>query len=206
MFSDSGREWKHFSFLSGLEWECFSFNNQTNIGEGSSGIYSVQYNCGQKSKQQEICCCCCSVTQSCPTLCIPMECSMLGFPVLHYLPRVCSNACPLSQWCYPTISSSVVPFSSCLQSFPASRSFLIGWLFASGGQSIGASASASVLLMNIQGWFPLGLTGLIPCSPRDPEESSPASQFKLTNSLALSFLSGPVLTSIHGYWKNHSFD
>ena len=76
-------------------------------------------------------------------------------------PRVCSNSCPLSQWCHPTISSSVLPFSSCLQSFPASGSFLMSWLFASGGQSIGASATATVLPMNIQGWFPLGWTGLI---------------------------------------------
>ena len=76
-------------------------------------------------------------------------------------PEACSNSHPLSWWCHPTSSSSVVPFSSCLQSFPASGSFLMGWLFESGGQSIGASASASVLPMNIQGWFPLGWTGLI---------------------------------------------
>ena len=75
-------------------------------------------------------------------------------------PRVYSNSCPLSQWCYPIILSSVVPFS-CLQSFPASGSFLMSQLFASGGQSIGASALASVLPMNIQGWFHLGLTGWI---------------------------------------------
>ena len=76
-------------------------------------------------------------------------------------PGACSNSCPLSQWCHPTISSSVIPFPSCLQSFPASGSFLMSQLFTSGGQSIGASASASVLPMNIQDWFPLGLTGLI---------------------------------------------
>ena len=76
-------------------------------------------------------------------------------------PGVRSNSFPLSWWCHPTISSSVVPFSSCPQSFPASGSFLMSWLFASGGQSIGASASASVLPVNIQGWFPLGWTGLI---------------------------------------------
>ena len=74
---------------------------------------------------------------------------------------VCSNSCPLSWWCYPTISSPVVPFSSCLQSFPASGSFPMSQFFTSGGQSIGASASASVFPMNTQGWFPLGLTGLI---------------------------------------------
>ena len=87
---------------------------------------------------------------------------MPDFPVLHYLLELAqSNVCPLSQWCYLTISSSVTPFSSCPQSFPASRSFLISQLFLSGGQSIGVSASASILPMNIQGWFPLGLTGLI---------------------------------------------
>ena len=76
-------------------------------------------------------------------------------------PRACSNSCLSSQWCHPTISSSVVPFSSCLQSFPASGSFPMSRLFISGGQSIGASASAPVLPVNIQGWFPLGWTGLI---------------------------------------------
>ena len=74
---------------------------------------------------------------------------------------VCSNSCPLSRWCYPTILSSVVPLSSCLQSFPASRSFQMSQSFTSGGQSIGVSVSASVLPMNIQDWLPLGLTGLI---------------------------------------------
>ena len=76
-------------------------------------------------------------------------------------PRVCSNSCPLSQWCHPTISSSVTSFSSCLQSFPASGSFPMSQFFASGGQSIGVSASVSVLPMNIQDWLPSGLTGLI---------------------------------------------
>ena len=76
-------------------------------------------------------------------------------------PRACSNSCPLSQWCHPTISSSVIPFSSCLQSFPALRSFQMSQHFTSGGQSIGVSASSLVLPMNIQDWLPLGLTGLI---------------------------------------------
>ena len=76
-------------------------------------------------------------------------------------PGACSNTCPLSRWCHPIILSSVVPFFSCLQSFPASGSFLMSWLFASGVQSIEVLASASVLPMNVQGWFPLGLTGLI---------------------------------------------
>ena len=76
-------------------------------------------------------------------------------------PRACSNSCPLSWWCHPTISSSVIPFSSCLQSFPASGSFPMSQFFTSGGQNIGASALVSVLPMNIQDWFPLGLTGWI---------------------------------------------
>ena len=76
-------------------------------------------------------------------------------------PGACSNSCPSSQWCHPTNSSSVIPFSSCLQSFPASGSFQMSQFFASGGQSIGASASASVLPMNIKHWFPLGWTGWI---------------------------------------------
>ena len=104
---------------------------------------------------------CCSVAMLCPGLCNCMEYSLPGFSVLQLSPRVCSNSCPLSRWCHPTISSSFVPFSSCLQSFPASGSSLMSWLFTSGGWSIGVSASASVLPMNIQGWFPLGLTGLI---------------------------------------------
>ena len=77
------------------------------------------------------------------------------------IPRLYPNSCPLSRWCHPPISSSVMPFSSCPQSFPGSGSFPVSWLFASVGESTGASASASVLPMNIQGWFPLGLTGLI---------------------------------------------
>ena len=76
-------------------------------------------------------------------------------------PGVHSNSCPLSPWCHPTISSSVIPFSSCLQSFPASGSFQMSQFFTSGGQSIGVSASTSVLPRNIQDWFPLGWTGLI---------------------------------------------
>ena len=105
-------------------------------------------------------------------------------------------SCPLSQWCHPTISSSVGPFSSCLQSFPASGSFPISQFYASGGQSIGVSTSASVLPMSIQDWFPLGLTGLISLKSKDSQESSLKLQFKSTNSLALSFLYSPTLTSI----------
>ena len=104
--------------------------------------------------------CCCLVAKSSPTLCDPMDCSTPGFPVLHYLLEFAQTH-TVSQWCHPTMSSSAACFSSCLQSFPVSRSFPMSWLLASGGQSIGASASASALPMNIQGWFPLGLTGFI---------------------------------------------
>ena len=100
----------------------------------------------------------------------------------------CLNSCPLSQWCHPTVSSSVIPLSSCLQSFPASGSFLMSQLFISGGQSIGASAPVSVLLVNIQGWLPLGWTGLISLLSRGSQEFPPTPQFKSINSLALSFL------------------
>ena len=89
-------------------------------------------------------------------------------------PRVCSNSCPLGRWCHPTISSSVIPFSSCPQSFPSSGSFPVSQFFTSGGQSIGASASASVFPMNIQGEFPLDWLVLSPCSPRDFQQSSSA--------------------------------
>ena len=107
------------------------------------------------------------------------------------------NWWPLSQWYHPTISSSVGPFSFCLQSFPAWGSFQMSHIFASGGQSIGVSASVSVLSMNIKDRFPLGWTGWIPCSPRDSQESSPTPQFKSNNSSVLSFLYSPTLISIH---------
>ena len=97
------------------------------------------------------------------------------------------------------------PSSSCLQSFTASGSFPMCWLFTSGGQRIGAPASASVLPMNIQSWFPLGLTGLILLS-QGLQESFPALQLESINSLAPSLLYGPTLIFVHDYWKKHSFD
>ena len=105
------------------------------------------------------------------------------------------------------LSNSLIlchPLSFCLQSFPASESFLMSQFFASGGQSIGATASASVLPMSIQVLFPLGLTGLICLQSRDSQESPPTPQFKSINSSVLSFLHSPTLTSIHDYWKNQS--
>ena len=120
-------------------------------------------------------------------------------------PRVHSNSCPSSRWCHPAISSPFVPFSSCPQSLPAPGSFTMSQLFASGGQRIGVSASASFLPRNTQGWSLWnGLVGS--CSPRDSQESSPKPQFKSINSLVLSFLHSPTLTSIHDHSKNHSLD
>ena len=122
-------------------------------------------------------------------------------------PRVHSDSRPLSQWCHPAISSSVIPFSSCPQSLPASESFQMSQFFVSGVQSIGVSASESVLPMNIQDWFPLGLTGLISLQSKGLSRVfSNTTQFKSIRFSALSFLYGPTLTSIHDYWKNHNFD
>ena len=111
-------------------------------------------------------------------------------------PGAYSNSCPSYTWCHPTLSSSVVPFSSCPQSLPASGSFPMSHLFTSGGQSTGVSASASVLPMNTQDWSPLGWTGWISLQSK---ESSPTPQFKSINSLVLSFLYSPTLTSIHDH-------
>ena len=117
-------------------------------------------------------------------------------------PSVHPNPYPSSQWCHPTISSSVIRFSSCLQFFPASGSFLMSQLFASGGQSIGAS----VLLMNIQDWFSLGLTGLLSLQPKRLSRVFFKPQYKGISSSVCGLLYGPTLTSIHNYWKNKSFD
>ena len=113
-------------------------------------------------------------------------------------PRVHSDSDPSSQWCHPAISSSVVPFTSCPQSLPASESFPMSQVFTWGGQSTGVSALASFLPKKSQGWSP--------CSPRDSQESSPTPQFESINSSALSFLCSSNLTSIHDHWKNHSLD
>ena len=111
-----------------------------------------------------------------------------------------------SWWCHPSISSSVIPFSSCLQSFPASGSFPVSQFFTSGGQSIRISASASVLPMNIQDWFPLGWTGWISLQAKVFSRVFSNTTIKSINSSVLNFLYSPTLTSIRDYWKNHSFD
>ena len=117
-------------------------------------------------------------------------------------PGVHLDSRPSSLWCHPAISSWVVPFSSCPPSLPASGSFPMSQFFTSGGQSIGVSALASFLPKNTQGWSPSEWTGGPPCSPRDPQESSPIQHFKSMNSSALSFLHSQTLTSLH----DHSLD
>ena len=145
-----------------------------------------------------------SVTESCPTLC-----------------KLWIAACQASQsktnsWCLFRLMSIelVMPSNHLIlccpllllpQSYSASGSFPIIQFFASSGQNIGASTSASVLPKNIHYWFSLGSTDLISFSPRNSQESSPTPQFKSINSSALSFIYGPSLTSIHNYWKNYSF-
>ena len=115
---------------------------------------------------------------------------------------VCSNSCPLSWWCHPTVSSSVTPFFSCSQSFPTSGSFPVSWFFASGGQSIGAS----VLILNIQVWLPLGLTGLISLHSQGLSRVFPTLQFESINSLALRLLcwGGGLLHFFQGILANSS--
>ena len=120
-------------------------------------------------------------------------------------PGVHSNSCPSSRWCYPAISGSVIPFSSCPQTLPTSGSFPVSQLFAWGGQSIGISALASVLPVNTQDWSPLGWTGWISLQSKGLSRSS-TPQFKSINSSVLNFLHSPTLTSIHDHWKNHSLD
>ena len=148
-----------------------------------------------------VCVCesCCSVPQSCSILCNPIDCSTPGFPVHHYLPELAQTHVHRVGDAIQ-LSCPVIPFSSCLQSFPASGAFLISRLFASGGQSIGASASASILLMKIQGWFPLGLTEF--------KEFSRvfSSTIQSINTSVLSILYGPTCPSIPDYWKKHRSD
>ena len=143
-----------------------------------------------------------SVAQSCPTL-RPhgLQHSRLACP--SPTPGACSNSCPSSQWIHPTISSSVVPFSSHFQSFPASGSFPMSQFFASGGQSIGVSASASVLPKNIQDWFPLGWNGWISLQSKGLSRA-----FSNTTVQKHQFFSALLYlqSNIHDYWKNHSFD
>ena len=126
----------------------------------------------------------------------PHELQHMRLPCPSPTPVVYPNPCPSSQWCHPTISSSVIPFSSCPQFSPASGSFPMSQFFASSGQSMGVSASTSVLPMNTQDWSPLGWTGWISLQSKGLSKSSLTPQFKSINSLGLSFLYSSTLTSI----------
>ena len=134
-------------------------------------------------------CCCGSVAQWYPTLCNPMDSSSLVFTVLHHLELAHTHVHQVRDAIQTLLLCH--PFSSCLQSFPASGSFPMSWLFASGGQSIGTSASASILPMKIQGWFSLGLTGLLSLQSKGVSRA----HFKSINSLVVSLLCGPYMTT-----------
>ena len=147
---------------------------------------------------------CCSVAKLCLTLFSSMDWQHTRLPCPSPSPRACSNSCPLSQWCHPIISSSITPFPSCPQSFPASGSFPKSGLFASGGQNVGAAAS--VLPMNIQGWFTLALTGLISLQSKGLSRvfsSTTVLKHQLFGAL-------PSLRSschiCNGYWKDHNLN
>ena len=121
-------------------------------------------------------------------------------------PRACKNSCPSSWWCHPTMSSSVIPFSSCLQSFPGSGSLTMNQFFTSGGQSIGGLASASVLPMNIHDWFPLGWTGSISLQFKGLSSVFSNTTVQKHKFFGTQLSLSPNLTSIHDYCKNYSFD
>ena len=153
-----------------------NISNPLNLLVTSTVISSVQFSCSVLSESLR-----------------PHESQHARPPDSSPSPGVHSDSHPSSQWCHPAISSSVIPFSSCPRSLPASESFPMSQLFAWGGQSTGVSALASFLLKKSQGWSPW--------SPRDSQESSPTPQCKSIKSSALSILYGPTLTSIHDSWK-----
>ena len=138
-------------WLTFLTWQCVSSHllNIFLVLTCKATGFSLTYNIGMHLCLHK------------PYFCQDIHMQHAGLPCPSLSPGACSHSCLLSQWCHPTILSSVASFSSCLQPFPTSGSFPVNWLFASGGQSIGASTSASVLPVNIQGWYPLRLTGLI---------------------------------------------
>ena len=147
-----------------------------------------------------------SVVQSHPALCDTMNCSMAS--CLSPTPGVHSNSCLSSRWCHPAISSSVIPFSFCLQSFPASRSF-VKWVSSSHqlAKVLEFSASKSVLPMNTQDWcYPLGWTGWTSLQSKGLSRAFSNTIVQKHQLLDLSFLYSPTLTSIHDHWKNHSLD
>ena len=192
---------------------CLLLLGQQNI-VAISIIYRLCYYSEKIIKYKYGFCCCCSVAKSCLTLSNPMDYSMPGSTVLHYLPEF-AHSCPLSWWCYLNISSSVAPLSFCLQFLPASESFPVNQVFASCGQSI--KASDSVCPKNTQCWFPLGLTGWISlqakglsgvfsCTTIQKHQFFGTHYISKASNLWRSVFYGSTLTSVNDYWKNHSFD
>ena len=171
------------------------------FGDHRSWVGYRTSRCTQMTTGSEEDCCCSSVAQSCLTLCDPVDCSTPGLPVHHQLPKLAQTHV---HWVGDAIQPShPLSFRSpCPQSFPASGSISMSQFFSSGGQSIGVSASASVLLMNIQGWFPLGWTGWI--SLQSKGLSRVFSNTTVQKHQFFSFLYGPTVTFVHDYWKNHS--
>ena len=175
-------------------WEAYDLNVHIEMSkeEMTGALYhvSVQFS---------------AVTQSCLTLWNSWDCSTPDLLVHHHLPKILKlmsveSVMPFNHLilCHPLLlPPSIFPN---IKVFSSESSVHIRW------QSIGVSASASVIPVNTQDWSPLGGTGWISCSPRDSQESSPIPQFKSINSSALSFLHSPTLTSIRDYWKNHSYD
>ena len=147
-----------------------------------------------------------SVAQSCPTLCNPMNHSTPGLPCPSPSPGVYSDSCPSSRWCHLAISSSVVPFSSCPQTLPASKSFPMSQLFTWGGQSTGVSALASFLPKKSQGWSPSEWTGWISLQSRGFTRVFSNTRVQKHQFFSTQLSSHPTLTSIHDHRKNHSLD
>ena len=164
--------------------QILDIENKPMVAKGERRVSSVQF--------------CCSVVSDSLQ---PYELQHARLPCPSPTPGVHSNSRPLSRWCHPAISSSVVPFSSCPQTLPASESFPISQLFSWGGQSIRVSALESVLPKNTQDWSPLEWTGWISL-----QSKGLSSLLQHHSSKALSLLYGPTLTSIHDHWKIHSFD
>ena len=149
-------------------------------------------------------CSCCSVAQSCPTLCDPMDCSTPGLPVPHHLPK-------FAQVHVHCIGYDIQPSHPLMLPSPSAVNLsqhygVFQWVICSHQVTKIPGASASVLPMSIQGWFPLQLMVWTPCCPRQFQESSPAPQFEGTNSLAFCCLYGPALTIVYDHWEDHSAD
>ena len=168
-------------------YSCFANRFISIIFLDSVHIHSVQFSCSVVSDSL-----------------LPHGLQQTRPPCPSSTPGVYSNSCPLTRWCHTTISPSVVPFSSCLQSFPASGFCQMSQLFTSGGKSIGVSASTSVLPMNIQDWFALGWAGWISLKSKGLSRVFCNTTVQKYYFFGSQLFCSPIFTSIHDYWKNHS--